>query len=189
MPQKRAVDWEFEDLVKRELEAGERVLWMEHPVARYFTPASRASFLFAIPWTAFSIFWICGAAGFKLPDFSKGGAVLFPLFGLPFLLIGLGMLSSPIWTYRRARRTVYVITNRRAISFAAGRRMTIRSFAPDELYDVYRTEKRDGSGDVIFGGASHAGEEPVQGFYNVRDARTVEQMLKALAETARTASG
>ncbi len=84
----------FQEQVDRELEPGERVEWIEMPIPRFFTPASTAIFLFAIPWTAFAVFWICGAAGFKLPDFRQGGFELFPLFGVPFVLIGLAMLLS-----------------------------------------------------------------------------------------------
>jgi len=46
----------LEDKVKRELESGERILWMEQPIPRYFTAMSTGAFLFAIPRTAFAIF-------------------------------------------------------------------------------------------------------------------------------------
>ena len=180
---------ELEDKVKRELESGERILWMEQPIPRYFTAMSIGAFLFAIPWTAFSVFWMCGASGFKMPDFSKGGFSLFPLFGLPFLLIGIGMLSSPIWAYRKAFKTVYVITDRRAITFDAGWTTTIRSYPPDKLQNIYRKEKRDGTGDVVLGQRVWSGSEGNQqsqdlGFLNIRDPKTVEQMLRKLSEHA-----
>jgi hypothetical protein len=35
-----------------------------------------------------------------------------------------GMLSGPILAYRKALKTVYVITNRRAITFDGGRTVT-----------------------------------------------------------------
>ena len=113
----QVISRELQARVKRELEPGESIAWMEQPVPRFFTISSITMILCAIPWTAFSIFWICSAAGFKMPNFSRGGFSLFPLFGLPFVLIGLGMFSSPFWAYRRALKTVYVITNRRAIAF------------------------------------------------------------------------
>jgi len=183
---------ELEDKVKRELESGERVLWMEQPIPRYFTAMSTGAFLFAIPWTAFAIFWICGASGFKLPDFSKGGFSFFPLFGVPFVLIGMGMLSAPLWAYRKAFKTVYVITDRRAITFDAGWTTTIRSYPPDRLQDIHRKEKRDGTGDVVLGQRVWSGSEGGQqamdlGFLNIRDPKTVERMLRELAEHASAA--
>ena len=181
-----AIPRELEDKVKRELESGERVLWMQQPIPRYFTAVSTGAFFFAIPWTAFAVFWICGASGFKCPDFSKGGFSFFPLFGVPFVLIGIGMLSSPLWSYRKAFKTVYVITDRRAITFDSGWTTTIRSYPPDRLQSIYRKEKRDGTGDVVLGQRVWSGSEGGQqaqdlGFLNVRDPKTVEQMLRKLA--------
>lgn len=190
MLQTGTIPRELEDKVKRELESGERVLWMEQPIPRYFTAMSTGAFLFAIPWTAFAIFWICGASGFKLPDFSKGGFSLFPLFGVPFFLIGIGMLSAPLWAYRKTFKTIYVITNRRAITFDAGWTTTIRSYPPGRLQNIHRKEKRDGTGDVVLGQRVWSGSEGGQqamdlGFLNIRDPKTVEQMLRKLAEQAR----
>ncbi len=178
---------ELEDKVNRELESDERVLWMEQPVPRYFTAMSTGMFLFAIPWTAFAVFWICGASGFEFPDFRKGGFAFFPLFGLPFLLIGVGMLTTPIWTRRKAAKTVYVITDRRAITFDGGWTTTIRSYPPDKLQNLFRKEKSDGTGDIILAQRAWADSEGHQqamdlGFLNIRDPKTVENMLKKLAE-------
>ncbi len=184
-----AIPPELEEKVERELESGERIAWMEQPIPRYFTAMSTGAFLFAIPWTAFALFWICGASGFKLPDFSKGGFSFFPLFGVPFVLIGLGMLSSPWWAHRKALKTVYVITDRRAIAIDGGWTTTIRSYPPERLQNVCRKEKRDGTGDVILAERVWSGAEGRQqmqdlGFLNISDPKTVEQMLKKLAEQA-----
>ena len=178
----------LQDLVDRELESGERVAWMDMPIPRFFTPASTAAFLFAIPWTAFAVFWMCGAAGFKMPDFTKGFD-LFPLFGVPFVLIGMAMLSTPVWTYRKSFNTVYMITNRRAVTFEGGRATTIRSYPPDKLQDLFRKERRDGTGDVVIArrawrdsdGDRHTEE---LGFLRVRNPQEVEQMLRKLAASA-----
>ena len=186
----QAIPRELEDRVKRELESGEQIVWMGQPIPRFFTAVSTGAFLFAIPWTAFAIFWICGAAGFKVPDFSEGGFSFFPFFGLPFVLIGLGLLSTPFWTYRKTFQTVYAITNRRAITFDAGWTTTIRSYPPDKLQNIHRKERRDGTGDVILDQQVIAGARGEQrpmdlGFLNIRDPKTIEQILRKLAEQAR----
>lgn len=179
----------LEDMVNRELESGERIRWIEQPIPKYFTSNSTTTFLFGIPWTAFAIFWISGASGFKMPDFSSGGFSFFPLFGVPFVLIGFGMLSSPFWFYLKAFKTVYAITDRRAITFEVGWTTTIRSYTPDRLQNVYRKEKRDKTGDVILEQRVRSGSEGGQqtqdlGFINIREPKTVEGMLKKLAEQA-----
>ena len=177
---------QLQEALDRELEHGERGKWAGMPKPRLFTPASVGSFLFAIPWTGFSVFWICGAAGFKIPEFNKPQD-LFPLFGLPFLLIGLGMLSAPWWSYRSAFRTLYAITNQRAVIIKQGMSSnTVRSFTPSDLFDLEKVERRDGSGDVLFdlprGMASNNAGRALAGFFGVDDARSVEHMLRELAE-------
>ena len=186
----RPISRELEDKIKHEMEPGERILWIEQPIPRYFNAMSIGAFLFAIPWTAFAIFWICGAAGFKFPDFRQGGFNLFPLFGVPFVLIGLGMLSAPLWVYRKAFKTVYVLTDRRAITLDAGWMTTIRSYSPNQLQNIHRKERRDGTGDVILSQRIWSGSEGGQssmdlGFLNIQNPRMVEQLLRKLAEQAR----
>ena len=187
MDQPQIVPQELQEKVTRELDSGERIRWMEQPIPRYFTAVSTPAFLFAIPWTAFAIFWICGACGFKYPDFSKGGVSFFPLFGVPFVLIGVGMLCSPLLTYRKAFKTVYVLTDRRAIIFDAGWSTTIRSYLPGQLKSIVRKDKRDGTGSIVFDQLIRAGCREGQqaqdiGFLNIREPRPAEQMLRRLAE-------
>jgi hypothetical protein len=153
--------------------------------------ASTGVFLFAIPWTAFAIFWVCGTAGFKIPEF-KEGFDPFPLFGVPFVLIGIIMLSSPLWAYWKSFKTVYVITDRRAITFDGGWSTTIRSYPPDKLEDIYRKEKKDGSGDVIISRRSWRDSDGDRqseelGFLRIPNPRQIEGMLKELAEQAHDA--
>lgn len=173
-------------MVESELEPGERIEWMDTPIPRFFTGKSTAKFLFAIPWTAFAIFWMYGASGFKLDS----GISVFALFGLPFVLIGIAMLLSPIWAYCSSLKTVYVVTDRRAITFDGGRTTTIRSYPPEKLAGVFRRERKDGSGDVILGenqwkdsNGHHQAED--LGFLRITNPREIEQSLKKLAEKAK----
>ncbi len=173
------------DCVDRELATDERVVWMEMPVPRFFSGKAAGVFLFGIPCTAFAVFWICGAAEFKVPDFSSAHDV-FPLFGIPFALIGLLMISAPLFAYRSARRSVYIITNRRAITIENQWGFTIRSYTPEKLQNVYRHERSDGTGDVIIGYREWRDSEGDRctenlGFMGIRNPKEVESMLKDLA--------
>jgi hypothetical protein len=187
-----AIPGELEDKVKRELEAGESIRWMEQPIPRFFTPISTAVFLFGIPWTVFALFWEVIACWGVLGSISRYKqvpgtlifSIVFPLFGLPFLLVGFGMLASPLWARRNALKTVYVITDRRAITFDAG--WTVRSYSPDQLQDIFRRERGDGTGDVIFSqrvwlDSGRDRHKQNLGFLNIREAKRVEQMLRELA--------
>ena len=182
----RSISRNLRAKVDSELEPGEQVEWIDMPIPRYFTPASTGAFLFAIPWTAFAVFWICVASGFQIPDF-KEGFDLFPLFGVPFVLIGIGMLSSPFWAYRKSFKTVYVITDRRAITFDGGWSTTIRSYPPDKLEDIYRKEKKDGSGDVVISRRAWRDSDGDRqseelGFLRISNPKQIETMLNKLAE-------
>ncbi len=187
------VPYALREWVDREIEPGERLQWMDMPAPRFFTGPATAAFLFGIPWTAFAVFWTATAAWGtrQASDTGAPGAfsILFPLFGVPFILIGLGMLSSPLWAYRKARRTVYVITDRRAILFEGGRSTTVRSFAPQQLRNVFRKERKDGSGDVVFSSRTWRdsdGDRHAQdvGFMRIQNAKAVEDLIQELARTA-----
>ena len=109
------------------------------------------------------------------------------MFGVPFILIGLGMLSTPLWAYRKALRMAYLITNKRAISLHYGKATTIQSYPLISLQEVYRKEMRDGSGDVILKRQiwqDSEGERQIEelGFMNIRNANEVASLIRKLAE-------
>lgn len=173
-----------------ELRSGERLVWSGQPIASRLARRSIGIVLFGIPWTAFAVFWIAGASGFKMPDFSHPSG-LFALFGVPFVLIGLGMLSSPYWMMRKAKRTAYVITDKRAIVFSGGLwgSITVRSFEPDKLKDIRRVQKPDGTGDLIFdqiwtNNGNGSKQNMDHGFLAIADVRNVEQMISRLTHGA-----
>lgn len=177
---------DLDQTVRAELEPGERLVWLQQPSGRSPLPwFAYAPALFGIPFTAFAVFWMVaagwgvwggGAVGPKAPNGNAGPFVLFPLFGLPFVFVGLGMLSGPFWIRRRMRRsaaqTAYAITDRRAIVFDGGYQasrlshpmgtiagplghrsgdLRIQSYAPEQLARRERVQNRDGTGDILFG--------------------------------------
>ncbi len=181
-----SIPWALREQIDRELEAGERLEWAGMPVPRFFTAHSIAGFLFAIPWTAFAIFWTAGAAQATADSCGPRGFDFFPLFGVPFILVGVYLLLSPLWTYLKTRRTAYAITDRRALIFDGGWSTTIRSFRPHELRDLSRKERRNGRGDVVITRRVRPDGEGGQqtediGFLHVEQPREIEQKLRQLA--------
>lgn len=132
------------------------------------------------------MYWIAGAAGFHAPP--SLGESIFPLFGAPFVLIGLGMLSSPFWMWLIARRTGDVLSNRRAIVFNGGiRSMTVQSFGAERVWDLQRREHRDLSGDLIFEtqvsrDSDGDRRETDVGFLAVADVKGVEDLVRDTLE-------
>ena len=135
-------------LLDDELRPDEKLVWLDQPDAGHAVRKSLLIYFFAVPWTAFSLFWMAGAAGFEIPDFTKANH-FFALFGLPFVLIGLGMLSAPFYANYASRRSLYALTDQRAIIFDGGRSTTIKSVPVIEFHSMYRKQRPDGSGDLI----------------------------------------
>jgi hypothetical protein len=77
---------------------------------------------------------------------------LFACFGIPFAVIGLGFVLSPVWLRRKAANTVYALTDRRAVLWEPGwfGTLTVRSYAAEGLGRMSRRERSDGAGDLIF---------------------------------------
>jgi hypothetical protein len=184
---------ELQQLISNELRSGEKLVWAAQPLPRVFRRQSIGIVLFGIPWTAFAIFWMTTAAwgvwghggynhaGSNLP----GPFVFFPLFGLPFVLIGLGMLSSPFWLSRQARRTVYVLSDQRAIVItgkALGGGVTVQSFEPDRLTSMERSQRADGSGDLVFESfvqRQGRGSNTIRrGFIGIENVKQVEELIR-----------
>jgi hypothetical protein len=182
--------------LERELAPGERVVWSGQPVPKRYTRGSWGLVLFGIPWTAFSVFGttvaaFVGARTMKGDDpMSTGFRWFFPLFGVPFILIGVGLLSSPWWGRRRAGRVLYAITDRRALVLEPAWRgsRTVKSFGPAEIQSLERTEHADRSGDLIFLRKAWRDSDGDRrstsvGFTGVPQVRDVEVHLRRLAAT------
>jgi hypothetical protein len=171
-------------MVERELQDGERVMWMEQPRPGGLIWTALPIVLFAIPWTGFAVFWMVNA-------WRMGSDLWFALFGLPFVLVGLGMLSAPLWLLRKARRTVYAVTDRRAFTLVGGRSVAVENFRPEQLTHLSTKERADGSGDIVFSTALQPGISSQyspqgirNGFFGVPNVKEAETFLRALAARA-----
>ena len=102
--------------------------------------------LFGIPFTAFAFFWLGLASGIGRAA-GPGPPGFFVLFGIPFVIVGLGMLTSPFWMFLKALRTAYAITDRRAFTIERGmwgQVMTHRSTAAPDDPDADAARRRLG---------------------------------------------
>jgi Bacterial PH domain len=136
-----------------ELQSGESIYWtgIADP-ARAAISAIPAS-LFGIPFAGFALFWVTQAyrATSHMSHSSNSlakGFGFFPLFGVPFLLIGLGVILSPLWAYLRGSSTVYAVTNQRVMIITGNSSRTVKSLTPADIIGVDYRERPDGSGDI-----------------------------------------
>lgn len=182
----------FEALLRQELAPGERLLWHARAIPRA-KRGSLAIVLFAIPWTAFAVFWTVMA--FTLPR--MGGETglltwLFPAFGLPFIAVGLFMFAKPVLSRMAAGRTAYAVTDQRVIQLMAGKGILSESVPLAKITTLTRHEKGDGSGTLqirLGEDAVAAARRRMTGFElgEVPDVRRAEQALRQAMERANRA--
>lgn len=118
-------------LLQKELDIGERLRWHGRPREKVMKWAAFGVWLFAVPWTAFSLFWTYMAwSGAESMGGDEGaGGILkyaFPLFGLPFILIGLAMLAAPVLGLFSNTQRIHGVTDKRIITLTKGKRDSVR---------------------------------------------------------------
>jgi hypothetical protein len=138
--------------IEQELSPGERLVWSGQPRQGIRLRASDAFLIpFSIFWCGFAVFWELGA----LTAATKAGgpvAVVFPVFGVPFVLIGLYLVFGRFLVDARTReRTFYGVTTERVIIVSGLFSRRTKSLSLRTLTDVSLTERRDGSGTITFG--------------------------------------
>lgn len=138
-----------------ELDSGESLAWCGTADARRVAFSSLPAALFGIPFAGFALFWMSEAfrgtramAGNSHNAFVSGFKV-FPLFGIPFLLVGLGVTLMPLWAYLTGTKTVYAVTNRRVMVISGTKSRAVKSFTPADIAGVEHRERPDGSGDIV----------------------------------------
>src|SRR5260370_31581304 len=107
-----------------ELQPGESLCWTGVADPRRATLSAIPAALFGIPFAGFALFWINGAyhASSSLsrsPNAFAKSFSIFPLFGLPFFLIGLAIVLAPLWAFVKGRNTSYSATNQRIMIISA----------------------------------------------------------------------
>jgi hypothetical protein len=179
--------------VERELDQGEALLWWAQPDPRRMARQTLPIQIVGIVFTLMSLGFVVIPLGLALVSGLGAGILLgliFSVCSLPFVAIGIAMMSAPLWARRAAGRTAYVLTDRRAIIFGGGLHSSTRSFSPQRLGDVERVDRSDGSGDLIFdrhvshhhGSRRRHGSHHVTpiGFLGITDVHQVDKLIRDL---------
>jgi hypothetical protein len=178
--------------VEAELSPGERIVWADQPIPALLARNMLPLVYFGVVWTtlciAGDVFWTYMTWKMGTPIFALFSVVA----SVPFLAIGVGMLCSPHFMRRSARRTIYVLTDRRAILFGCNWRgtLTVRSFDPCQLNDLVRNQHADGSGDLVLTrdvrrDVDGHNQLTDVGFLAVREVKKVEDRVRALVQSDR----
>jgi len=138
--------YELSEDIRRELGAGEQVVWSGRPRQGLVLRSSDALAIpFSLIWCGFAIFWEHGVVTSNAPAF-------FALWGIPFVLAGLYMVVGRFFFDARQRaRTFYAVTSERILIISGVFSRKIKSLSLRTLTDVSLTESRNGEGDIAFG--------------------------------------
>jgi len=139
------------------LNSGEKLLWSGQPLKGFRLQAKDAFLIpFSIFWCSFAVFWELMALGILFRKSSFGGSPslvsgIFPLFGLPFVVIGLYLLFGRfIVDALRRKKTYYGVTEKRILIIVGSGSQKVKSFDLKSLTNVSMIKKRDGSGTITF---------------------------------------
>jgi hypothetical protein len=179
---------ELDERLQKELGDDERLVWWGRPSPKRYARTAWGLAVFGIPWTAFVILWISLACAPLIQGQQGAFAICFPLWGIPFLLVGIWMLTAPLRSRKSAKQVCYGLTNQRLIIVQPGQFgiVEVQSILPANFESVTRKEYTDGSGDLLFGAHlanrnqddySRAGRHQ-NAFIGIQDVREVEALIR-----------
>jgi hypothetical protein len=138
-----------------ELQSGESLYWTGTANPQRAAIAALPAAIFGIPFAGFALFWITqayhatSAMSKSSSNAFTNGFRVFPIFGLPFLFIGLGIVLAPLWAFLKGGSTVYAVTNQRVMIITGGSTRSVKSVTPADIASVEHRERPDGSGDIV----------------------------------------
>lgn len=141
--------------VQSELQSGESLSWAGPADPRRSALSALPASLFGIPFAGFALFWMSmafratHAMNRSAHNPVASGFSVFPLFGVPFLLIGMAIVLAPLWAFLKAKNTVYAVTNHRVMVITGSNSQKVKSLLPADILSVDQRERPDGSGDIM----------------------------------------
>ena len=168
--------------LRSELQPGETLEWTGRPHPwRVFTPSDVYLIPFNLLWGGFAIFWEAGVLALDTP-------LIFKLWGVPFVLVGLYFIFGRfLYSAWERRHTWYGVTNQRIIILTTTFGRRVRSFYFNMLPEIETRISASGRGTLLFGpppsyrgfgwtfGGGQRGRAP--GFYDIPDARYVFDLI------------
>ncbi len=176
--------------LEREVSGTERLLWWGRPLAGVRVRGSDAVGIpFGMMWGGFALYW-------EATVIRRGAPLIFQLWGLPFVAVGLYLIAGRFFldAWRRSR-TAYAVTSERVIILSGGLRPSVLSLRLANIPAVSLSEDRGGVGTISFGGGAGLALAGMQGwpgaarrlglqFELVADARSVYETIQGAQREA-----
>lgn len=190
------------------LDDGEEIIWQGRPdsLVVWRDLLSFQSF-FGLFFTGFSVFWMAMAAAMTSGRSGPDGIMsFFPLFGLPFFLVGSYLVVGRLFWDAYARgRTWYTLTNKRAFiareifgnrslkdySFADMTMLDLQDDTPGSIIfaeDVHTRHKRRRRSNGTYVRSGTSTQRIPIGFRRIEDARSVYRLIREHRESTADAA-
>ncbi len=142
------------EIMRAELDRGETLIWADAPVSIVsHGKTSISTALFGIPFLGFAIFWTWGASQPLREGLDvgiDGFSIFFPMFGIPFILVGLGLVFSPVWQLIKAKYLTYALTDKRLLIREGFPYVRVKSWPINGIKSLSRVGPADGPGNIYF---------------------------------------
>ena len=167
------------------LEPGEELLWSGRPRPYVFVLRGVVAMSLGTIWSILGAFWYHGAMLAPWDGYWK----LVPNLSLPFIALGWSFFFYPIHLGKRARRTWYLVTNRRVMiaRWHAGKALELRVFTRREMGPPLVVKRFDGLYEVVL--TRSAQERPFlvprleDGFFGIPDGEAAATAIKKALAT------
>ncbi len=128
---------------------GEEILWMSQPSASpttVFTSMDLFLIPFSVLWLGFALFWEASVLA------SGNAPLLFKLWGIPFVVIGLhNLFGRFIYKFWKKRHTHYAITNQRLLILYKRLTHNLQALHIDTIPGLNKSVGLFGLGKITFG--------------------------------------
>src|SRR5581483_2256130 len=191
-------------LIENELQEGEQLLWFDRPSAKSSLPRMNVFLILCLVFGVIGLVLLAIAGILAFSVAGRAGSAA----SLALLIIGIVFLFTTILFGIFAvvfkfspKNLVYAITDQRVMIIRTGNLLTVDSYGKADIGPIRRSERPDGSGDIIFtvsrfpysygyGGYGYSGYNyGTYGNYNlslsssgrllgIQNARTVERILR-----------
>ncbi|MCR2833152.1 hypothetical protein [Parerythrobacter lacustris] len=178
----------FEAEFRKMLQPGERLLWHGRAMKPKLAPGC-AQFGFGIAFTGFALFWTSLAWLFARAGSQQDSmSYWFPFFGIPFILVGLWLLVSPLLGRVAAGKTAFAITSHRVLRLFIGKGTMSEDIAVGDIAGIESTAAADGGGTLVLRMRGDGTAQFANGFIlgDIADVATAERRLREAMRNARS---
>jgi hypothetical protein len=193
------MDYLIEEQFRDDLLRDEKILWVGQPeTSLFFTGADIFLVPFSLLWGGFAIFWELSVLSefFHTHEGKSAMPIIFPLFGIPFVIIGFYFIFGRfIYKNWKKHKTYYAVTNKRVLVLTKLFSRSLNAVNIDTIPTINKTVRSNNIGTIKFGNVnwmismySNTGmdffgsfggvDSPT--FYDIKDVNKVHEIVNQL---------